>query len=61
LQWLKTDFGGQNADLEVAVGVADVRRIILESSPAQNGKLFNIHVPGQEKSWGQYDGAEVSW
>jgi hypothetical protein len=47
--------------LDVEVGVAELKRIILESSKAQNGKFLNIHVPGQEKSRQQYDGGEISW
>lgn len=38
LQWLKTDLGGQGADLEVPVGVEAVVKIILESGPEQNGE-----------------------
>ncbi|KAL8649804.1 MAG: hypothetical protein Q9210_004182 [Variospora velana] len=59
--WLKTDLGGDNADLDVEVGVSELKRIILQSTKAQNGKFLNIHVPGQEKAWGQYDGGEVPW
>ncbi len=53
--------GGQYADLDVTTGVAELKRIILESSKAQNGKLLNIHVPGQENSHGHYDGREIPW
>ena len=60
-QWLKTDLGGQHADLDVEVGVTELKRIILESSKAQNGKCLNIRVPGQEKALGQYDGGEIPW
>jgi hypothetical protein len=61
MQWLKTDLGGQGAELEVDVGVAEVKRIILEATPAQNGQFRNIHIPGQENSWNQYDGGTVPW
>tara|TARA_R110002003_G_scaffold234_5_gene16923 strand:- start:10207 stop:10407 length:201 start_codon:yes stop_codon:yes gene_type:complete len=61
LQWLKTDLGGENAELRVDVGVAELKRIILEANPAQNGKFVNIHIPGQEESWGRYDGGEIPW
>ncbi|WPH01305.1 Hypothetical protein R9X50_00414400 [Acrodontium crateriforme] len=59
--WLTTDLGGEGADFPVDVGVQDVIRIILDSTPAQNGKFLNIHVPGQEDAWGSYDGKEISW
>ncbi|KAL9022353.1 MAG: hypothetical protein Q9185_000468 [Variospora sp. 1 TL-2023] len=60
-KWLKTNLGGDNADLDVEVGVTELKRIILQSTKAQNGKCLNIHVPGQEEAWGQYDGGEVPW
>ena len=61
LQWLKTNLGGEQADLEVEDGVAEVKRIILEAGPSQNGKFLNIHVPGQEQGVGHYDGGEIPW
>jgi hypothetical protein len=60
-QWLKTDLGSQNADLEPEVGVADTKRIIVEADKSQNGKFLNIHVPGWEDKWGRYDGKEIEW
>ncbi|ERF73791.1 hypothetical protein EPUS_09285 [Endocarpon pusillum Z07020] len=59
--WLKTDLGGEYADFDVGVGVTELKRIILESTKAQNGKFLNILVPGEEKSRGQYDGGEIPW
>ncbi|KAH8686617.1 hypothetical protein GQ44DRAFT_638772 [Phaeosphaeriaceae sp. PMI808] len=59
--WLKTDLGGENVDLSVDISVAELTRIVLEATPAQNGKFVNIHVPGQEDAWGHYDGAEIPW
>jgi len=59
--WLKTDLGGEHAEFDVQVGVAELKRIILESTPADNGKLVNIHIQGQENSWGHYDGGEIPW
>jgi len=47
--------------LDVEVGVTELKRIILESGKAQNGKFLNIHVPGQENSRGKYDGGEIPW
>ena len=43
------------------VGVAEVKRIILEATKEQNGKFLNIHVPGMENAWGHYDGGEIPW
>jgi len=61
LQWLKTELGGDYAQFDVGVGVSELKRIILQATKAQNGKFVNIHIPGQEKSWGQYDGREIPW
>lgn len=44
MQWLKTDLGGQGADLEVPVGVEAVVKIILESGPEQNGESKGIYL-----------------
>lgn len=43
------------------VGAAELKRIVLESAPTQNGKFLNIHVPGHENSPGRYDGKEIEW
>jgi len=51
----------QHADFEVGIGVAELKRIILISGKEQNGKFLNIHVLGQEKSRGRYDGGEIPW
>lgn len=53
--------GGEGADLPVEVGTAEVKRIILEATPAQTGQFLTIHVPGQEDAWGKYDGKEIPW
>jgi hypothetical protein len=60
-KWLKTDLGTDYGDFTVDVGAAEIKRIVLESAPAQNGKFLNIHVPGHEKSPGRYDGKEIEW
>lgn len=61
-QWLKTDLGSSYADLEPAVGVKEVLRIMNETTPKQNGKFLNIHVPGwEEKHPAYYNGEEVPW
>ncbi|KIM97730.1 hypothetical protein OIDMADRAFT_57248 [Oidiodendron maius Zn] len=38
--WLKTDLGG--ADLDVEVGVTELKKIILEPEKTENGKFLNI-------------------
>lgn len=50
-----------DADTPVSVGASEVRRMILEATPAWNGKFLNIHVPGQEESFAKYDGKEIPW
>lgn len=61
IKWLKTDLGTDYGDFTVDVGGAEIKRIVLESTPAQNGKFLNIHVPGHENSPGRYDGKEIEW
>lgn len=53
--------GNENADLSVDVGVAEVKRLILESGREQNGKFLNIKVPKTEKMVWEYDGKEIPW
>lgn len=60
-KWLKTDLGTDYGDFTVDVGAAEIKRIVLESTPAQNGKFLNIHVPGHENAPGRYDGKEIEW
>ncbi|KAJ5798600.1 uncharacterized protein N7503_007896 [Penicillium pulvis] len=61
--WLRTDLGSSRADLPVEVGAEKVVDIVQKSSPSQNGKLINIHVPGWENAPGpnQYPGGEAAW
>ncbi|KAL9654763.1 hypothetical protein ABK040_008557 [Willaertia magna] len=47
--WLKTDMGGENAPLEVGVGVAGIVKIINNFKPEQNGKFLS------------FDGGELNW
>lgn len=61
IKWLKTDLGTDYGDFTVDVGAAEIKRIVLESTPAQNGKFLNIHVPGHENAPGRYDGKEIEW
>lgn len=53
--------GGEGAHLPVSVGTAEVKRMILEATPAWNGKFLNIRVPGYENHPHGYDGAEIPW
>lgn len=53
--------GHENADLSVDVGVAEVKRLILESGREQNGKFLNIKVPKTEEMVWEYDGKEIPW
>ena len=63
MQWLKTDLGSRNADLEVNVGAKAVIDVLRKSDSKSNGKFLNIHIPGWENVDGpnQYDGAGVPW
>lgn len=61
-QWLKTDLGTTNADLDVAQGVSAALDLILGADRKMNGKFYNIRVPGWEEVDGRaYDGAEIPW
>ncbi|KAI3007358.1 hypothetical protein CBS147346_3167 [Aspergillus niger] len=61
--WVKTDLGGDRADITAEQSVQGLLDIIVPATHADNGKFFNIRVPGWEKAEGlnQYDGAEVPW
>ncbi|RDK45618.1 NAD(P)-binding protein [Aspergillus phoenicis ATCC 13157] len=61
--WVKTDLGGDGADITAEQSVQGLLDIIVPATHADNGKFFNIRVPGWEKAEGlnQYDGAEVPW
>lgn len=60
---MRTKLGGDSADLSVEQSSNAVLDIIFRATTADNGKFFNIHIPGWEKAEGlnQYDGAEVPW
>ncbi|RJE20294.1 short chain oxidoreductase CsgA [Aspergillus sclerotialis] len=61
--WVRTNLGGKTADLSVEQSSQAVLDIIFRATTAENGKFFNVRVPGWEKAEGlnQYDGAEVPW
>ena len=62
LQWLKTDLGTQQADLEPEIGAKEVIRITREAGPESTGKFMNLLVPGwEDKLPNNYDGKEVPW
>jgi NAD(P)-dependent dehydrogenase (short-subunit alcohol dehydrogenase family) len=47
--WVKTDMGGQGAELEVDVSVSGMRTTLAAVHPADNGKFLN------------YDGSQLPW
>lgn len=57
MKWLKTDLGGENADLPVETGVKSVLEILSGVGREDNGHFFNIKVPG----WEKYQGEMVPW
>ncbi|KAF7187073.1 Estradiol 17-beta-dehydrogenase 2 [Pseudocercospora fuligena] len=61
--WLKTNDVNQWAHLETEVGVAEVKRIILEANPSQNGQFRNIHIPDWHSTDrpDHYDGLEIPY
>lgn len=62
-QWVKTDLGGDQADLTTDQSATGVLEVISKVTNAETGKFFNVRVPGWEKAEGlnQYDGAEAPW
>ncbi|RAL06924.1 fungal specific transcription factor domain-containing protein [Aspergillus homomorphus CBS 101889] len=56
-KWLKSDMGGQDADLTLAEGAEAVLKLALSADRRDNGRFKNIHVPG----WDKYDGHDVPW
>ncbi|RAH77757.1 short chain oxidoreductase [Aspergillus japonicus CBS 114.51] len=55
--WVKTDLGGDNADLTPEQSATAVFDLISSATSAHNGKFYDIFVDG----WDFYDGAEVPW
>ncbi len=47
--WVKTDMGGADADIEPAVSIAGMRRVIASATAEANGKFYN------------YDGSPLAW
>ncbi|KAJ5751962.1 hypothetical protein N7520_008879 [Penicillium odoratum] len=61
--WVKTDMGSAYADLTVDQSANATLDIVLRAGKAENGKFFNVLVPGWENAEGinQYDGAQPPW
>ena len=47
--WVKTDMGGTGADIEPAVSIAGMRKVIANASPESNGRFFDY--TGEELKW----------
>jgi NAD(P)-dependent dehydrogenase (short-subunit alcohol dehydrogenase family) len=47
--WVRTDMGGDGADLSVEQSVSDMRRTLAALGPADNGRFFNHN--GQPLDW----------
>ena len=63
MQWVQTDMGGEGAHLTVNASANAILDIVFRSGKTDNGKFFNVFVPGWEKNEevNRYDGAELSW
>lgn len=57
VQWLKSDMGGQHADLTVPQGAKAVLKVAFAADSRDNGTFKNIDVPG----WEKYDGQILAW
>ncbi|GKZ85801.1 hypothetical protein AnigIFM56816_011772 [Aspergillus niger] len=55
--WLRTDMGGQDADLSVEEGATAVWEMVSSCTQTQNGQFMNIHIPGSER----YTGGIIPW
>ncbi|EYE92425.1 SDR family oxidoreductase [Aspergillus ruber CBS 135680] len=61
--WVRTNLGGDAADLSVEQSSTGVLEIIDNATKADNGKFYNIKVPGWENAEGlnRYDGLQYPW
>ncbi|KAL4733267.1 hypothetical protein BDV11DRAFT_200414 [Aspergillus similis] len=61
--WLRTEMGGQYADLPVETGAEQVLKYVKNGGNELNGRFLNIHVPGWENAPGpnQYPGGDAPW
>ncbi|RAH43550.1 hydroxyacyl dehydrogenase [Aspergillus brunneoviolaceus CBS 621.78] len=55
--WLKSDMGGQDADLTVPQGAKAVLEMAFAADSRDNGTFKNIDVPG----WDKYNGQILAW
>jgi hypothetical protein len=53
--------GTEQGDLSVEEGVAQVKRVILESGKEQNGRFLNISMPKTDKMVWEYNGEDIAW
>ena len=47
--WVRTDMGGDGADIDVATSVAGMRKVLAHATPEDNGGFFNFD--GQALAW----------
>ncbi|OQD91103.1 hypothetical protein PENANT_c001G01368 [Penicillium antarcticum] len=61
--WVKTDMGGEWAQLDVGTSIKGILAIVAKDATEINGKFLKILIPGMENAEGfhQYDGAELLW
>ncbi|KAF2847820.1 short-chain dehydrogenase-like protein [Plenodomus tracheiphilus IPT5] len=63
--WVKTDLGGQIADLEVDEASSAIAERLFYAGRQESGKFLNILVKGWENSkpgkFNHYDGKELPW
>jgi hypothetical protein len=64
-QWVKTDLGGQIADLEVEEASSAIAERLFYAGRQEAGKFLNIRVEGWENGkpgkHSYYDGKELPW
>ncbi|KAK7976532.1 hypothetical protein PG989_014995 [Apiospora arundinis] len=60
--WLKTDMGGEGANLEPEQGAEATMKVIDTAGEEEVGKLLNIYLPGFGEGHGDhYQGGAVPW
>ncbi|KAJ9615696.1 hypothetical protein H2200_001772 [Cladophialophora chaetospira] len=61
--WLRTDLGGDQADLSVETGAKGTLEILDKATKDDTGKFFDITVPGWDKNaqFNRYEGGELPW
>lgn len=56
-QWIKTDMGGEDADLTVTQGAEAVLNVVDFITHENNGQYKSVLVPG----WDAYSGQDLPW